>query len=53
MRRYGRDFADKLAAPGLQVRHVSVLDVFPIETVERFGSPGTDLLRDEGLTCGK
>jgi SAM-dependent methyltransferase len=37
VRRYGRDLADKLAAPGMTVRHVSVLDVLPIETVERFG----------------
>lgn len=37
VRRYGRDFADKLAAPGMRVRHVSVVDVLPIDTVERFG----------------
>lgn len=37
VRRYGRDFADKLAAPGLSVRHVSVLDVFDADTVARYG----------------
>ena len=37
VRRYGRDFADRLAAPGLQVHLVSVSDILPAETVERFG----------------
>ena len=37
VRRYGRDFADKLAAPGMQVRHISVVDVFGIDVVESYG----------------
>lgn len=37
VRRYGRDFADKIAAPGLSVRHVSVSEVFDAETVSRYG----------------
>ena len=37
VRRYGRDFADKLAAPGMSVRHVSVTEVFDAETVRRYG----------------
>lgn len=37
VRRYGRDFADKLAAPGLSVRHVSVAEVFDAETIARYG----------------
>lgn len=53
VRRYGRDFADKLAAPGMQVRHVSVRDIFPIETVERFGlSPEPIFVATKGQTAG-
>ena len=37
VRRYGRDFAGKLAAPGLAVRHVSVLEVLAEQTVQRYG----------------
>ena len=37
VRRYGRDFADRLALPGLEVNHVSVLQVLDPETVTRFG----------------
>ncbi len=37
VRRYGRDFSDLLAQAGLEVRHVSVLDTLPLETVNRFG----------------
>ena len=37
VRRYGRDFADKLAAPGLSVRHISVTEVFDADTVRRYG----------------
>lgn len=37
VRRYGRDFAERLAAPGLSVRHVSVLDVLPAPMVRRYG----------------
>jgi hypothetical protein len=37
VRRYGRDFADKIAAPGLAVRHVSVSEVFDADTVNRYG----------------
>lgn len=37
VRQYGRDFADKIAAPGLSVHHVSVTEVFDAETVARYG----------------
>ncbi len=37
VRRYGRDFADKIAAPGFKVRHSSVLQVFDADTVARYG----------------
>lgn len=37
VRRYGRDFSDKLAAPGMSVRHVSVTEVFDPDTVSRYG----------------
>ncbi len=37
VRRYGRDFAEKIAAPGLSVRHVSVSEVFDADTVARYG----------------
>ncbi len=37
VRRYGRDFADKIAAPGLSVRHISVSEVFDADTVARYG----------------
>lgn len=37
VRRYGRDFTDKVAAPGLSVRHVSVTEVFDADIVTRYG----------------
>lgn len=37
VRQYGRDFAEKIAAPGLSVRHVSVSEVFDTDTVARYG----------------
>ena len=37
VRRYGRDFADKIAQPGLSVRHISVSEVFDADTVSRYG----------------
>jgi SAM-dependent methyltransferase len=37
VRRYGRDFSDRLAQVGLEVRHLSVLDVLPLDTVTWFG----------------
>lgn len=37
VRRYGRDFADKISAPGMSVRHISVSEVFDADTVTRYG----------------
>jgi SAM-dependent methyltransferase len=37
VRRYGRDFSDRLAQAGFEVRHLSVLDVCPPNMVRRFG----------------
>lgn len=37
VRRYGRDFADKIAAPGFAVSHLSVSEVFDADTVRRYG----------------
>lgn len=37
VRRYGRDFADKLAAPGMSVQHISVSEVFDADTIARYG----------------
>lgn len=37
VRRYGHDFADKIAEPGLSVRHISVSEVFDDDTVSRYG----------------
>lgn len=37
VRQYGRDFAGKIAAPGLAVRQVSVSEVFDPGTVARYG----------------
>jgi GT2 family glycosyltransferase/SAM-dependent methyltransferase len=37
VRRYGRDFSDRLAQVGLEVHHRSVLTVLPFDTVTWFG----------------
>ena len=52
VRRYGMDFADRVRAAGLDVKHVPLVDELRTEVVARFGlRDGSSIRADDLYVC--